>query len=122
MSQSLDEIAYAVDAAARGVVGVEDVYSARPLLARAARRLIEDEEPLALVQRRGDALEITVSVAVAADSAAASAVATAVAEAVHAVVDPLDASDSPHARVRVRVSRVLAPSGRGPAASVAEGP
>ncbi|CDJ99686.1 putative Lignostilbene-alpha,beta-dioxygenase [Microbacterium sp. C448] len=122
MSESLDEIAYAVDSAARGVAGLEDVYSARPLLARAARRLIEDDEPLALVQRQGESLEITVSVAVAADGVAASAVATAVAEAVHAVVDPLAASGSPQARVRVRVSRVLAPSGRGPAASVAEGP
>ena len=109
MSQDLDEIAWAADRSARGVDGVEDVYSARPLLSRAARRLVDEtDEPLSLVRRQGDALEVTVSVAIAADRVAAATVAAAVAEAVHAVVDPTGAPGSPSPRVRVRVSRVFA--------------
>lgn len=109
MSENLDEIAREVDRSAREVDGVEDVYSARPLLSRAARRLVDDStEPLALVRRTDDVLEVTVSVAIAADRVAASSVAAAVGEAVHAVVDPIGASDSHLPRVRVRVSRVLA--------------
>jgi hypothetical protein len=109
MSPDLDEIARAADRSARGVDGVEDVYSARPLLSRAARRLVDDtDEPLSLVRRQGEALEVTVSVAIAADRVAAVTVAAAVAEAVHTAVDPIGAPDSPSPRVRVRVSRVLA--------------
>ena len=109
MSEDLDGIAREVDRAARAVVGVEDVYSARPLVARAARRLVDDgDEPLALVRRQGDALEVTVSVAIAADRVAAAEVAALVAEAVHAVGASAEASESLPPRVRVRVSRVLA--------------
>lgn len=108
MSEDLDEIARAVDRAVRGVDGVKDVYSARPLVARAARRLVDDsDEPLAFVRRHKDALEVTVSVAVEADRTVAASVAATVGEAVHAVVDPVDASAPVPPRVRVRVSRVL---------------
>lgn len=109
MSEDLDEIARAVDSAVRGVDGVEDVYSARPLVARAARRLVDDgDEPLALVRRQRETLEVTVSVAIAADRIAAAAVATAVGEAVHAVVGTFGGSAGVAPHVRVRVSRVLA--------------
>lgn len=109
MSEDLDEIARAVDRAVRGVDGVEDVYSARPLVARAARRLVDDgDEPLALVRRQRDALEVTVSVALAADPVGAAEVAARVGETVHGVVESLDAVGVVAPRVRVRVSRVLA--------------
>ncbi len=112
MSEDLDEIARAVDRAVRGVDGVEDVYSARPLVARAARRIVDDgDEPLALVRRQRDALEVTVSVAVAGDPVGAAAVAARVGEIAHDVVESLDASGAVAPRVRVRVSRVLAARG-----------
>lgn len=116
MSDDLDEIARSVDRAARAVDGVEDVYSARPLVARAARRLVDDtDEPLALVRRHRDVLEVTVSVAVAADRVSAAGVAAAVGEAVHAVVDSANGSAGAAPRVRVRVSRVLAARDEGSA-------
>ena len=107
MSVQHDDVAQAVDDVVRGVAGVEDLYSARPLLERAARRLVVEDEPLTLVQRRGAALEVTVSIAVAVDGDAAADIAARVARAAHDAVADAVLPEVADARVRVRVSRVL---------------
>ena len=107
MSVQHDTVALAVDDLVRGVAGVEDLYSARPLLARAARRLVVENEPLTLVQNRGAVLEVTVSIAVAVDGDAAADIAARAAQAAHDAVVEAVLPEAADARVRVRVSRVL---------------
>ena len=107
MSAQPEVVAQAVDDVVRTVAGVEDLYSARPLLARAARRLVAEDEPLTLVQSRGGVLEVTVSIAVAVDGDAAADIAAAAAEAAHNAVAGAFLPEAADARVRVRVSRVI---------------
>jgi hypothetical protein len=107
MSEQLDAVARRIDDAVRGVPGVVDVYSARPLVARAVRRLVDDDAPLALVQEKSGEMQVTVSVAL--EAARTRAGASEVTDAVVAAVR-VAASDG-QAAVKVRVSRVLVSGG-----------
>jgi hypothetical protein len=97
------ELARRVDVAARAVDGVLRLYAAAPIPARLARRITEPDgdAPLALVDRRPDRLDVTVSLGVSA-LRAASTTASLVADAVRGEL----ASSGLPVHVHVRVSRV----------------
>lgn len=93
------ELSLRVDAAARAVVGVAELYYASTLPTRLWRGVSRADESFSSVRQRGGALEVIVSIGVA--HARADEVARAVAAAVRSVVDEEDA------RVTVRVSRIV---------------
>lgn len=100
MTTAPADLALLVDAAARSVRGVTELYYATALPARLWRGVSGATDPFSNVRPRGDALEVTVSIGVS--GARADEVARAVAAAVRNVVGETDA------RVTVRVSRVAA--------------
>lgn len=93
------ELSLQVDAAARAVAGVAELYYASTLPTRLWREVSRADESFSSVRLRGGALEVIVSIGVA--HARADEVARAVAAAVRSVVDEEDA------RVTVRVSRIV---------------
>lgn len=98
------ELAPRVDLAVTAVEGVREVYSARPVVARAVERVAEVEGSLAAVEQAGGARTITVCIGVGRTDDAA-AVATAVAAAARGA-----GGDDAPSRVRVRVARLVVPT------------
>ena len=93
-----DDLARRIDVLLRADNRVAQLYSARPLLSRAARAVTTAEVPLALVEV-GESTTITVSVGVSKEAGAR--VAAQLAELIRAL------PGAGHADVRVRVSRIL---------------
>lgn len=101
---SASELAPRIDLAVTATEGVREMYSARPVVARALERMADVDGSLAAVDDVAGAREITVCVGVSTlDDAAA--VARSVAEAVRGV--EIDETPS---HVRVRVARLVAPA------------
>ncbi|MDQ1135925.1 hypothetical protein QE410_000724 [Microbacterium sp. SORGH_AS 1204] len=98
------ELAPRVDLAVTAVEGVREVYSARPVVARAFERVTEVEGSLAAVDEAGGARAITVCIGVSRRDDAA-----AVAGAVAAAARGAGGDDTP-SRVRVRVARLVVPA------------
>ncbi len=96
------EMAKVVDAAAREVPGVAELFYAAPLPARLWRATITPDGAYSVVSRRGETIEVIVSIGVA--GARVEVVARAVADRVRAAVD------DPTAQVTVRVSRIATPA------------
>lgn len=98
------ELAPRVDLAVTAVEGVREVYSARPVVARAFEHVTEVEGSLAAVEEAGGARTITVCIGVSRVDDAAT-----VASAVAAAARRAGGDDTP-SRVRVRVSRLVVPA------------
>ncbi|MDQ1084975.1 MULTISPECIES: hypothetical protein [Microbacterium] len=98
------ELAPRVDLAVTAVEGVREVYSARPVVARAFEHVTEVEGSLAAVDDAGGARTITVCVGVSRQDDAAE-VATAVAAAARGA-----GGDDTPSHVRVRVARLVVPA------------
>ncbi len=93
-----------VDLAVTATEGVREMYSARPVVARALEHVVDADGSLAAVEDADGARSITVCIGVSTQDdtvAVASAVATA--------VRGTDETAVP-ARVRVRVARLVAPA------------
>jgi len=90
-----------VDAAARAVPGVAELFYAAPLPSRLWRATVDRDGAYSVVVRREDAVEVTISIAVALGRA--DDVAREVADRVRAAIG------DPAAHVVVRVSRLTAP-------------
>jgi hypothetical protein len=98
-----DLLARELDETARSTPGVREVYSARPVVARAVERLRGTDGALSLVRLGVDGgREVTVSIGVRC-SADSGAVAAAVADRIRTRLGGLDGDT-----VRVRVSRLVA--------------
>ncbi len=98
------ELAPRIDLAVTAVEGVREVYSARPVVARAYEHVTEAEGSLAAVEQAAGARAITVCIGVARTDDAA-AIATAVAAAARGA-----GGDDTPSRVRVRVARLVVPA------------
>ncbi|PTT16056.1 hypothetical protein DBR36_13735 [Microbacterium sp. HMWF026] len=98
------ELAPRIDLAVTAVEGVREVYSARPVVARAFEHVTDADGSLTAVDETAGARAITVCIGVSRDDDAA-AVAAAVAAAARGAGD-----DETPASVRVRVSRLVVPA------------
>lgn len=98
------ELAPRIDLAVTAVEGVREVYSARPVVARALEHVTDADGSLTAVDETAGARAITVCIGVSRDDDAA-AVAAAVAAAARGAGD-----DETPASVRVRVSRLVVPA------------
>lgn len=96
------ETAKLVDAAAREMPGVTELFYAAPLPARLWRATTTADGAYSVVSRRDDIVHITVSIGVA--GGRVDEVARAVADRVRAAIG------DPTAQVTVRVSRIAAPT------------
>lgn len=93
-----------IDLAVTATEGVREMYSARPLVARAVERAVDTEGSLAAVDDVDGARSITVCIGVSTQDDSV-AVASAVAAAVRGTDEAATA-----ATVRVRVGRLVAPA------------
>ncbi|WZH35229.1 MAG: hypothetical protein PIR02_10605 [Microbacterium enclense] len=97
------ELAPRIDLAVTATEGVREMYSARPVVARAFERVADVEGSLAAVDEVDGAHAITVCIGVSTQDDS-----VAVASAVAAAVRGTDEETVP-ATVRVRVARLVAP-------------
>jgi len=98
------ELAPRVDLAVTATEGVREMYSARPVIARALEHVADVEGSLAAVDDTDGARAITVCIGVSTQDDS-----VAVASAVAAAVRGTDEAAQP-ATVRVRVARLVAPA------------